>query len=93
MSTSMEQLAVAKYVPVTDEGGRKQVQDGRGWSSDFRGGNVKECPVHRLAAGWRAGALVANLILLFKVKDAVLCPVPIDACFQMCHNYLLSILS
>lgn len=67
MSTSMEQLAVAKHVPMTDEGGTKQVQDGHGWNADFRGGNVKECPVHRLAEGSRAGALVANLILLFKV--------------------------
>lgn len=50
---------------MTDEGGTEQ--DGHGWSSDFRGGNVKECPVHRLAEGWRAAALVANLILLFKV--------------------------
>lgn len=67
MSTSMEQLAVAKHVPMTDEGGMKQVQDGHGWSSGFGGRNVKECPVHRLAEGWRAGALVANLILLFNV--------------------------
>lgn len=67
MSTSMEQLAVAKHVPMTDEGGTKQVQDGRGRSSGFGGRNVKQCPVHRLAEGWRAGALLVNLVLLFKV--------------------------
>lgn len=62
-----EQLAVAKHVPMTDKGGSKQAWDGHGWSPDFRGGNVRGCPVHRLAEGWRAGALVVNLVLLFKV--------------------------
>lgn len=55
MSTSMEQLAVAKDVPVTDEGGRKQVQDdvGGAQTSEVGTGRSAQC------TGWqRAGEQV-----------------------------------